>query len=285
MNVSRQCAPILAVTGLGLALAGPVAGQATVPNHLNDKFQLSAALTAVRFTTTIRVDSDEGTGTEIDAESDLGVSRMVPEPRFTLRWGISQRHSLEFGYQFARRNGERDLTREIEYNGETYAAGLFVQTSFDSDLATLVWRWAFHASEKSRIGATLGVGSILFRTSVVGYASVNDQTADVATERNLTAPVGGVGAFGKWRLHPQWYLDVDARGIYVPISRFEAFVLDLGAAVRWFPTTWGGLELGVGFNRVRVDVNEDPEAILTGDFSGRVRYGLAHPRLAAVVTF
>lgn len=285
MNASRQRSRILVVTGIGLALAAPLAGQATPPNHLNDKLQLSAALTAVRFATTIRVDSDEGTGTEIDAETDLGVSRTVPEPRFALRWGISQRHSLEFGYQLARRSGEHELTREIEYNGETYAAGLFVATTFDSDLATLVWRWAFHASDKSRIGATLGVGTILFRTSVVGYASVDDQVADIATERNLTAPVGGVGAFGKWRLGPQWYLEVDARGIYVPINRFEAFVLDLGAAVRWFPTTWGGLELGLGYNGVRVDVNEDPEAILTGDFSGRVRYGLAHPRLGAVIAF
>jgi hypothetical protein len=162
---------------------------------------------------------------------------------------------------------------------------LFVETTFDSDLATLVWRWAFHASDKSRIGATLGVGNILFRTSMVGFASANDAVADVATERDLRAPIGGLGAFGKWRLGSAWYLEVDARGVYVPINRFEAFVLDLSGAVRWFPTTWGGLELGVGYNGVRVDINQDPEAILTGDFSGRIRYGLAHPRFGAVIAF
>ena len=218
-----------------MALAGPLAGQAAVPNHLNDKFQVSAALTALRFTTVIRVDTDQGAGTEIDAESDLGVSRTVPEPRFGVRWGISRRHSLEIDYQFARRNGDREITREIEFEGETYTTGLQVRTTFDSDLASLVWRWALHASDKSRIGATLGLGTILFRTSLDGYASVNDQQAAVSAERNLTAPVGGVGVFGRWHLSPQWYLEADARGIYIPIDRFEAFVADLGAAVRWFP--------------------------------------------------
>ena len=138
-----------------------LAAQAGVRNHLDDKFQVSAAMSWVTFTTKIRVDSDEGQGTEVDVEDDLGASRTVAAPRLGFRWGISKRHSLEFEYLFARRGGERQITRSFEYQGETYDAGLFVKTKFNSDLAGLTWRWAFHASEKSRIGATLGLGAIL----------------------------------------------------------------------------------------------------------------------------
>lgn len=255
------------------------------PNHLNDKFQLSASLSSVIFTTSIRVDSEEGPGTDLDVEDDLGASRSVAQPRFGLRWNISRKHSLEFGYLFARRDGERTLEREIEYQGETYQAGLLVKSYFDSDLASLVWRWAFHSSEKSRIGATLGLGAILFRTGLDGYLSVDDQTAEVSAARDLNAPVGGIGAFGQWRLGEQWYLDADLRGIYVPIDRFEAFVLDGSTTVRWFPWSRLGFEGGVGLNAVRVDINQDPEAILTGDFAGRIKYRLAYPQLGVIFTF
>ena len=263
-----------------------LAAQTAVRNHLDDKFQFSGALSRVKFTTAIRVDSDEGEGTEVDVEDELGAASTVSEPRLGFRWGISQRHSLEFAYQFARRGAERQITKSFEYQGETYDAGLFVKTKFNSDLASLTWRWAFHASDKSRIGATLGLGVILFRTALDGYATLNDQTTPtVSTTRDLNAPFASIGAFGRWRLAEAWYLELDARGLYVPVDRFEAIIGDFNSAVRWWPASWAGVELGVGWNSVQIDINKDPEAILTGDFSGKIKYRLALPRLAFLVAF
>ena len=283
MRVSRLLSVWLGVLGLSLVLALPAGAQTR--NHLHDKFQVFGSLSAVSFTTTIRVDSEDGEGTEVDVEDDLGASNTVAQPRLGLRWNISRRNSLEFGYLFARRDGERTLEREIEYQGEIYDAGLLVKSQFDSDLATLNWRYSFHSSDKSRIGATLGLGAILFRTGLDGFLSVDDQTAEVSTSRDLTAPVGGIGAFGHWQLSPKWYLEVDLRGIYVPIDRFEAKVADLTSVVRWFPTTHLGIEGGLGFNAVSVDINEDPEAIVTGDFSGKITYRLIHPRIGLIWAF
>lgn len=285
MRASRLLPAGLVGCVLWVILSVPAVAQTPTRNHLHDKFQLFGSLSAVSFTTKIRVDSDEGPGTEVDVEDDLGASGTVAQPRFGLRWNISRRNSLEFGYLFARRDGERQAEREFVYNGETYDAGLLVKTKFDSDLATLTWRYSFHSSEKSRIGATLGLGAILFRTGLDGYLSVDDQTAEVSTGRDLTAPVGGLGGFGHWQLSPKWYLEVDLRAIYVPIDRFEAVVADLTSVVRWFPTTHLGIEGGLGFNSVRLDINEDPEAIATGDFSGQIRYRLLHPRIGLIWAF
>ena len=263
-----------------------LAAQAAVRNHLDDKFQVLGALSWVTFTTKIRVDSDDGQGTEVDVEDELGASRTVAEPRLGFRWGISRRHSLEFAYQFARRGAERQITKSFEFQGETYDAGLFVKTKFNSDLAGLTWRWAFHASEKSRIGATLGLGAIFFRTGLDGYASLNDQTTPtVSTTRDLTAPVAALGGFGQWRLAEAWYLELDVRGLYVPVDRYEAFVGDFNSGIRWWPSSWAGFELGVGWNSVRIDISKEPEAILTGDFAGQIKYRLAQPRLAVLVAF
>jgi hypothetical protein len=285
MIMSRLVPRILAVAGLSLGLGSPLLAQAVVRNHLYDKFQLSAGVAAVRFTTTIRFDTELSDGTEIEVEKDLGVDRTVGKPRFGARWNISRRHGLEFSYQLARRSSERELTKEIEYQGEVYDAGLLVRTKFDSDISTLAWRWAFHASDNSQIGTALGVGAILFRTGLDGYLSANDQQAEISAKRDITAPVGDLGVFGRWRLHPKWYLEADVRGLYIPVGRIELFVIDVGTSVRWFPLEWVGIEGGFGVNSVGLDVNQDPNATYAGGFSGKIRYRLAHPRLGVVLSF
>ena len=97
--------------------------------------------------------------------------------------------------------------------------------------------------------------------------------------------MGALGGFGQWRLAEAWYLELDVRGLYVPIDRYDAFVGDFNSALRWWPSSWAGFELGFGWNSVRIDISKDPEAILTGDFSGQIKYRMAQPRLAFLVAF
>jgi hypothetical protein len=276
---------VLLASCLAVAFGMPLHAQAVLPNHLHDRFQLSGSLNWVNFTTTIRVDSEDGPGTEIDLEDKLGASDNVIEPRLALRWNLSRRHSLELGYLFARRSGERSIEESFEYEGETFDAGLLVRTKFDSDLTTLTWRWALHSSEESRIGATLAVGALFFDMGLDGYLSVNDETASVSVGSELTAPLGAIGAFGHWRLGAAWYLEADLRAIYVPIDRYEAVVLDATAMARWFPIPRLGVEGGLGWDAVRVEINRDPGSGLGEDFAGRIRYRILQPRLGVVFSF
>ena len=278
------------VAALLVLVPTSLVAQSVTRNHLHDKFQVTAGLAGVGFSGTIRVDpSGGGDGTEVDPESELGLSKWKAQPRLGLRWNLSRSHELEFQYQFARRNGEQQITGEIEFEDEVYEAGLLVRTSFDSDVANLTWRWAFHSSEKSKIGATLFVGGLLLDLKLDGYATVSSGgqagELEASAAKSFTAPIGGVGAFGRWRLSDRWYLDADLRGLYVPIDRFEARVFDAGAAVRFFPIERLGVEFGYALNSVRVDVNPDPEAQLTGDFSGLFKYALHIPRLGLVYSF
>lgn len=284
----RSAHPLLAgLGGCGLlaALALPLVAQAPLANHLHDRFQLSGTLNWVNFTTTIRVDSEDGEGTDIDLEDRLGASDNVIEPRLALRWNLSRRHSLELGYLFARRSSERSIEESFEYEGETFDAGLLVRTRFDSDLSTLTWRWALHSSEEARIGATLAVGAIFFDMGLDGYLSVDDETASVSVANELTAPLGAIGAFGHWRLGAEWYLEADLRAIYVPIDRYEAFVVDATAMARWFPIPRFGVEGGLGWDAVRVQINRDPGSGVGEDFAGRIRYRILQPRIGIVYGF
>src|SRR5262249_59764169 len=64
-----------------------------------------------------------GTGTDIDAEDDLGLAADKFEARLALRWRPGRRHELEVGYQFARRTASSMLQRDITFGDSTYQAG------------------------------------------------------------------------------------------------------------------------------------------------------------------
>jgi hypothetical protein len=278
-----QC---LAGALLATAAAGALQAQTPRPNHLYSRFQLSAAFTRVELGSTIRVDPSDGSeGTEFDG-GDVGRGKGAWEPRFALRWQPGRRHELEVGYLFARTSGERVLVDTIAYGDTSFAAGLRVNSALQSDNASLGYRFAIHASEHSRIGLGISIGALLFKSSIDAVAGATAGGADTAiveygVSKSVTAPLATLGAFGQWRVGDAWYLEADARALYVPVDRITAKVAELGAAVRYFPHPSIGLELGYGLSAVRVDL--DPRAD-GGGLAGMIRYTLQNFRLSVIAT-
>src|SRR5678815_347904 len=150
---------LLAVLGLLFLGALPVAAQnAKQKANLYDKFQLNLSVTGVILNSDIRIDGSGGTGTDIDVEDDLGMEKTKIQPRFSLRWRPGRRHELEGGYQWARRNADKRLSRDIEFGDSSFTAGADIHSTFNTDLAFLTYRFAFMAKERTQIGAALGLG-------------------------------------------------------------------------------------------------------------------------------
>src|SRR5215203_2474825 len=113
MTAQRCSSFALAVAAILVAV--PAVAQESRTNLYN-KFEFSPSLTSVIINSNIRVDSEDGSiGTEVDAEDDLGLEKVKWEPRFALRWRPGRRHEIEAGYQFARRDAEKVIDRDINF--------------------------------------------------------------------------------------------------------------------------------------------------------------------------
>ena len=101
---------------VAIALVGATSEvRAQSTSRLYDKWQIDLSGAVVIMGTNIRVDGDNGEGTEIDAEDVLGLSREKIQPRVSVRWRPGHRHEIELGYQFARRTAEKPLQRDITF--------------------------------------------------------------------------------------------------------------------------------------------------------------------------
>jgi hypothetical protein len=274
----------LALLILGAAVA-PLAGQ-TATNHLYDKFQVGGYLSSILLNSNVRVDGSGGKGEDIDAEDDLGLSRTKVQPRFDLRWRPGRRHELEVGYQFARRTGEKVITRDFDFGDTSFTAGLRVRSRFDTDQAFLNYRFAFMAREKTQVGVGLGLGALFLGTGLDAMASIASggkaDSVAFGTDNDLLGPTASLGAYGRFQVGSAWYLEADFRGVKVAIDRYDASVVEGGAAVRYFVSQAVALEAGYGLSTITVEIG--PKGDTSWSATGKIKYSLQHLRFGVTWT-
>ena len=261
-------------------MTAPLAAQAPRAD-LYDRLQLSGAVTTVILNTNIRVDPANGSGTDIDAENDLGLPRSKLEPRFALRWRPWRRQEFEFGYQFARRNNTRVLDRDIIFGDSTFPAGATVASTLNTDQAFFAYRFAFVAKPRTQVGLAVGLGALLMDAGVDALGSGGG--IQYSQSEKLTGPLGSLGAYGRFLSGERWSWEAEIRYIGLSIDRFDAQVGEGGAAIRYAAWSRVLVEGGYGFSVIRVDIAPTTGSG-SGSGSGRIKYSLQSVRLGLVAT-
>jgi hypothetical protein len=272
---------------LGTFAARPLLGQA--PNHLYDKFQVSVAAAGVILGTTVRLDSDEGQGTEVNSEDDLGLERVALRPRIGFRWRPGRRHELEASYLFISRSGLKTLEGDITIDSVTYTAGAELSSRVGQSQLGVNYRWAIHAAERSQFGLNVGLGATFFDSKWVGTGSLSNGSGTITDsltfEKSLVGPSLAIGAFGRWQLADRWYIEAELGGLYVPVDNIKASIVQGGAAVRYFPLDWLGTELGYSLSTTKVTIDQKEDPLIDLGASGRIKYNSQNIRLALIAAF
>ena len=272
---------IYVVAVAAILAAAPAVAQETRTNLYN-KFEFSPSLSSVILNSNIRVDSEDGSvGTEVDAEDDLGLETVKWEPRFALRWRPGKRHEIEVGYQFARRDAEKMIERDINFADTTFNAGLNLHTSLKTDLAFLNYRFAIITKDGVQAGLALGTGALLLETGLDALASAGSEQVDYSSSNKITVPLGSLGAYGRFLIGDAFTTEVDARIVKLKVSRFDVQYTEFNAAGRYFFSHSVGIELGAGADAVKVDIDPKEEGVVKP--SGRIKYSLTNVRLGVVL--
>ena len=262
------------------------------PNHLYDRYQLSVSGTALFFGTKIRVDPENGEGTEITFEDELGVDKVSLQPRAALRWRFGRRHEIEGGYVRASRSNERVLTDTIVFRDTSFAAGLRVASTLGTSQAFVAYRYTFNAKDNTQVGMGLGLGVIFLRSELEAVAGATSGGQDTAITRfsragDMNGPTASLGLFGRFLLSDRWYLESEARALYIKVDNFRAGVVELDVAGRYFLSSSVGLELGysLGAYGIRLDHTGSGEGAFGIDLMGKVTYTVQGLRGGVVFAF
>lgn len=210
---------------------------------------------------------------KINLEDDLGFDQHKSVPRIRANVLIGDRQGLALDYYSLDRTSHQTLSREVSYDGVTYAANADVNAKLDFDFGSIAWRWWF-GQGNDVYGLGLGGGWYRVKTALVGEGSYDPgpggaRPVSVTTGSNDSAwaPLVELG----WRhvFDEHWRMYLDASGVRKNGGRISGHIYNAALGVEWLPWDNLGLGLEYGYSQIklhwrRTAYNADLDMTLSG---------------------
>ena len=258
-----------------LAAAAPALAQSPggAWSDVPGRFRVDVGYFRIGSETVLRFNGAGRIGSDIDFERDLGVDADVDTFWVDATWRVGRRHQLELGYTSL--NRERDghtLTRDFQWGGETFNAGLSTSTETGSQILGGYYRFAVFRNERFEIGPTVGIGYLWLDARVRATGSITgpvgggeSRTLDrSASTGHLTGCVGGYAT--AWPLR-RLALHADYLYIKVNPENSEASVTDGRLGANYYIFRNAGIGVQYKYYQYRYDRD-----ILSAELGGEATY-------------
>ncbi len=271
---------ISALAGVEAATAQEAAEEAggqveQQPNQLYERFTIGVGFFGSFFDTSLRLGSEEGSGTEISLEDDLGFDTKKFDFRTNGFVRLGRRHRISFGYFALSRNSSKVLDEEIEFGDEIFPVDAEVNADFKTEFALLGYSFSFLAREKVEVGVGLGLSAMFTKVGIEAVGSVSDEDFEAVEERTTaTFPVATLGLDASWAPLSRMVVRGSIGGLYVKVSGITASVGNADAGVEYFFTRGFGAGVGYAYTKLQVEESEDPPLKISYRYSGLLLYGV-----------
>jgi hypothetical protein len=234
-------------------------------NPLTDTVSLDLGTFFVTSSTRLAVDGNGIRGTEIDAARDLGVGDKTSF-RLDGYWRFARRHKVRIMYFDMSRSQSHVISRDITFNGQTFAINTEVSSKFDTTILEAAYEYAFVQNDTWELAGTAGIHDLAFKTrlSAAGGAVV----ASMSSTASANGPLPVVGLHGIWRLTDSLSIDGQAQFFKISISPYDGRLENYTASLVWHPIKNVGVGAGYDYFLTRVEVDSR-----SFDGSLRWRYG------------
>lgn len=188
----------------------------------------------------------------VNLEDDLGLDQVQPVSHARLDFLVGEAQGFSFEYFGYRRSNRRVLARDIDFNGETYAASAEVLGKFNYDFGSAAYRWWF-GDGATAYGLGLGVAYYRVRTLLEGEIRVDDESLQASTRSSddALAPLLALG----WRhgFSDNLRIYADLSGVAKGGSGLSGHIADAAVGLEWFPFKRAGLAVEYGATTIRLD--------------------------------
>jgi hypothetical protein len=210
------------------ALAAPLALAA--PDPWDTAFTLQLGAYNAQAETTMRLDRDDGRlGTQVSFESDLGGEDRKTLPTFEMLWRFAPRHAIEASVVSLRREGNTTLRTTVDFGDRTFTLNTPVNSTFDSDIVRLAYRWSPVRTEAAELGLLLGVHYTKLKSTLASTGNV----VSVSEEASIDYPLPTIGARGSMRIGENWRVTGFGQFLKLKIDDYDGEVVNFGGGIEW----------------------------------------------------
>jgi hypothetical protein len=248
------------------ALAAPMALAAT-PDPWDAPFTIQIGALNVEAETRMRLDTNGGRiGTEVSFEGDLGGEDSKTLPTLDLLFRFNPRHAIEASVYSLRRDGQRTLTGSIDWGDVTFPVSTVIDSSFDSDVVRMAYRWSPIHDDRGELGLLLGVHYTRLE------ARISSSGGSVSDEASVKYPLPTLGIVGTARLGDNWRLAGYGHYLKLEIDEYDGELINFGGGIEWMFSR--GMFAGLGYDYYEYNLTSTKE-----NARGRFDYVFEGPKL------
>lgn len=246
---------------------------------MDERFRLDIGGFFQKFDTIVSLEGTNGRpGTEVNLEDVFGQNAHQTNIRLDGYWRFGPHGSLVFAYRGWHRSNSHVLDREIDIGDTTYEVGANVAVDNRVDVFQLYYAYSFINNGDVELGAMLGFSAYYTKLafSASGYVigpggSVGGTTG--SEDKNLLAPVPGLGAFFKYTLLPRFFIYGQIKGLpTVTISGYSGSMVDITAGLDYYFTQNVGIGGGYEYSKITYHGASTPRLGLEYKYSGPLVY-------------
>lgn len=221
--------------------------------------ELEGRMWNVKLDSTVKV-VENGIGTDTKLVDDLGFDERKNFFQGRLQVKFLKKHKFNLEYIPLKWDGDKVVTRTIEFAGKTYTVGTRVQSSLDLKFLKGGYEYDFLVGSLGFLGGTLDV--------LVANASVQLKAPDLGIDQkeDKTVPIPMIGLIG--RIYPIKWVNLTAKASGLPLGSY-GYVFDAEASLNINPIKYLGISGGYRYFSTNLKYNDNSlDYKLDGPFVG-----------------
>ena len=212
------------------------------------------------FNTTLRIDSKNGSGTELSFENDLGLDANKTSFRFDGYWRFGRRGRIEWAYQYFGRANDHTLARRIEINDKVFDVGASVHTSTSVSVAELYYSWSLLNTGEAEVAFMLGASTFINKWSFEGTGYVSGSGGSEAgsfqkDDTDLVVPIPAIGASARYTLLPGFMAHGRIKWLKANVDQYSGHMLDWRAGLDYYFSKNFGI--GAVWSSTDIEIEKD----------------------------
>jgi hypothetical protein len=228
---------------------------------LNPRFYAGVGLFFPEVTTSLRVDSESGIGTDLSLEDDFKFDNRVTVFEVQAMVRGKRRSQFLLGFTRIYRNNEFLIDESFQFQDTVFEVGARADLQFDMDYYAFTWRYFIFEENRWNAGFSLGLRLAYFAAGI--DATFNERA--YARKSDVYAPAPMIGIHGAGYLTDRLLARYNLDFCQVSISGIDINVLETRASLEYF--IHRNIGIGGAYSTHNYTVREVP---LADDFQGRI---------------
>lgn len=240
------------------------------------KFYMSVGGYFPEVSTSLRIDSEYGIGTDISLEDDFKMADKISVVRFATFYRIGEKSQLLGSFTNLNRRRQYTFDQSVDFLDTTFYANAKADIGFDVYYYALTWRYSIFEKPNWNAGFSLGLRGAQMVASI--DASFNNE--HYGRKLSVVAPALLVGLHGSAYLTPRLLGRYSLEYFTLTVSGIDINVIETNMSLSYFVTNSFGI--GGGYSTSSYKVREIP---FSDSFQGKINFSFGGFTLFAVARF